>query len=148
MPNRDISDVQYDRVMRFYDLNRVWEGEAIKHLVIINGGGAAGIFAYAGAQNTTAAHTISIATLIALLAFGAGLLLSVILVFLTYKNCAKLQREKEKRYLAIRAGTMAPEGFDEPVDLDEKTNIRFGFLAFGAFIIGMIATVCEMARFL
>lgn len=120
-----------DRYWRYYDLNREWEATSVKHLVIANGGGAAGVLAYLKDSSPAFAQA-------ALFAFGAGLMLAITLVGLTYKNTSTLQRTTEARIRLVQLRGAKPELLLEPIKLHERENIWVGITSLILFVAGAV----------
>lgn len=118
-----------DRFWRYYDLNREWEATSVKHLVIANGGGAAGVLAYLKDSSPAFAQA-------ALFAFGAGLMLAIALVGLTYKNTRTLQRVTEARIQLVQLRGAKPEILLEPIKLHERENHWVGLVSLILFVAG------------
>lgn len=120
-----------DRFWRYYDLNREWESTVVKHLVIANGGGAAGVLAYLKDSSPAFAQA-------ALFAFGAGLMLAITLVVLTYKNTRTLQRVTAARMRLVQLRAAKPEILREPIKLHERENHWVGFVSLILFVTGSV----------
>jgi len=120
-----------DRFWRYYDLNREWEGTVVKHLVIANGGGAAGVLAYLKDSSPAFAQA-------ALFAFGAGLMLAIALVVLTYKNTRTLQWVTAARMRLVQLRGAKPEILLEPIKLHERENHWVGFVSLILFVTGAV----------